>query len=449
MTQELKWWRKMEWWPCWIGMLGFFLVDIITQMGFLPPGFNQWIHIPLQHVDQPGVLIVLLIFCFFSSWMAVYASQQPDWKLFPFGFAIILILAFISKVLASQQEIHALHIGDSIWAILFGLVLVNVIFPPIIPSWFKVAQQTELYIATSLVLLLIDFEQLAKLGPRALAISWLDTPILTILMSLVGFKFMGMVLSDAVILCCTTMVCGTSAAIAITAAMHLPKKNSEVSILISSLLTVPAIVILPALAQGLKMNAYEAGGWIGGVIDSTGGVIATATIFSNTDALTASAIVKMTQNILIAPMSLAVSVLAIRYPTCFAPREESLLANNHIQSQSTVAEEEGLDVKKALYLLWERFPKFVLAFLSTAILFNLIVTTSLHDNCRNTAFYLAEWFSTCSFISIGTSLKISNLPPCNTMTKFLILYLITQTLDILVTGGLATLFFHDSGSSNL
>jgi len=56
-------------------------------------------------------------------------------------------------------------------------------------------------------------------------------------------------LVDSIILTCTTMVCGSSAAIAITSAMNLPKERCDIPIAISSLLTVPMIVLLPTLSK--------------------------------------------------------------------------------------------------------------------------------------------------------------------------------------------------------
>ena len=344
------------------------------------------------------------------------------------------------------------------------MFLVNVIFPKETPTWLKIAQQTELYIASSLVLLLIDLQQLGTLGSRAFLVAWVDTPVLCVLMVYFGWRILKVHITDAIILCSTTLICGSSAAIAMTNALHLPKEKSELSIAISSLMTIPVIGFLPPLAMALGMNSYEAGAWFGGCVDSTGAVIATASVLDDNEVLSSSAIVKMIQNILIAPFSLVVVLLVVYFPNIvegYIPLVPSKTANLDEKSSSStagshpsintsqkevhnnaklVAAGETLTCTKALSLLWERFPKFVLGFLVTAVLFSLTVPSDLHTVCQNTSFYLAEWFSTCSFVSIGMGLRLRTFPRSSHLVRFLVLYLLTQTLDIIVTAGLATTF---------
>lgn len=336
-VMEIKWWRKMEWWPCWIGIVGFFFINVAVHTGASTPGFTKWDARTSVRVSEPGLLALMIFYVFASCWLAVFASQTKDWKTFPFGFLVTLVFSFLSKLLAAEDAIHAAKIGDSIWAIVFGMFLVNVIFPKETPTWLKIAQQTELYIASSLVLLLIDLQQLGTLGSRAFLVAWVDTPVLCVLMVYFGWRILKVHITDAIILCSTTLICGSSAAIAMTNALHLPKEKSELSIAISSLMTIPVIGFLPPLAMALGMNSYEAGAWFGGCVDSTGAVIATASVLDDNEVLSSSAIVKMIQNILIAPFSLVVVLLVVYFPNIvegYIPLVPSKTANLDEKSSS-------------------------------------------------------------------------------------------------------------------
>lgn len=77
-----------------------------------------------------------------------------------------------------------------------------------------------------------------------------------------------------------TVICGSSAATAIRSSVKGEEKDQKDAIILSSLLTVPAIILLPYIANSVNMTDLIAGSWFGGCVDSTGAVIATASTFS-------------------------------------------------------------------------------------------------------------------------------------------------------------------------
>ena len=115
----------------------------------------------------------------------------------------------------------------------------------------------------------------------------------------------------------TTVVCGSSAATAIRNSVKGKEKDQKDSILISSLLTIPVIIALPFIARCINISGNIAGAWFGGCVDSTGAVIATAGLFNQSEgtvqATMSSAVVKMIQNILIAPICVLVVSYYIKY----------------------------------------------------------------------------------------------------------------------------------------
>lgn len=334
---------------------------------------------------------------------------------------------------SALAQLKQASLGASIWAIIIGFFARNaldVIKPgrPL-PNFLKVALQTELYIAISLVLLCIDISVLRPLAPRALFVSWLDTPSLFMVAAFIGWRFLKIDRQTAIILSGATFICGSSAAIALGASMGCPYKT-QMPIAIISIFTIPSIIALPYVAHRLDLSPTVSGAWFGGCVDSTGGVIASASIYGNKEAIDTSAIVKMMQNVLIGPISVIMAWGWSKYELNQRD-EEGLLRPNMRQD-------------KAYVLLWKRFPKFVLGFIITALLFNTVVggdseqRQAVNDFC----FYVSEWFSTLSFVSIGFGLQLNDMKQnIRSLGKLCTLYIVAQMIDIVITAVLAWIAF--------
>lgn len=361
-------------------------------------------------------------------------------------------------------------VGDSIWAIILGCFIRNVMSvitkSSILAPWLKVAQQTELYIAISLVLLCIDISVLRPLAPRALFVSWIDTPTLFIVVAYFGWKVLKIDTQTAIIMSGATFICGSSAAIALGASMGVPHKT-EMPIAIISIFTIPSIIALPYVAKRMELSATVSGAWFGGCVDSTGAVIAAASIYGDHEAINTSAIVKMMQNVLIGPLSVIMAWAWSRYELQAAYKREEELINRNEDLDDAVVQEQILDdaagaagedsntpsVKhprnihapskpreKAYILLWKRFPKFVIGFIITAVLFNTTISedTETRTLVNNFCFYVSEWFSTLSFVSIGMGLQLSDLKQnIRSLGKLVTLYIVAQMVDIVITCVLA------------
>ncbi|KAI7904512.1 uncharacterized protein BX663DRAFT_431343 [Cokeromyces recurvatus] len=403
-------------------------------------------------------------------WLVMAAISAPHWQKFPFGYLVVFFIALVSKMLASNVVLKKASISDSIWAIVLGCCLRNFIsFISFfkakrtshhstdtttlrLPSWLKIAQQTELYIATSLVLLCIDINVLRPLAPRALFVSWIDTPILFMVVACFGWTLLKMDPQIAIILSGATFICGSSAAIALGSSMGVPPYKTAMPIAIISIFTIPSIIALPYIAKELKLSPTVSGAWFGGCVDSTGAVIAAASIYGDIEAINTSAVVKMMQNILIGPLSVIMAWAWSKYELNRALRrqeEEELLRRqnegnvNNNQETSTVKEttyvattDKQKPKKESAYvLLWKRFPKFVIGFIVTAVLFNTTISDPNHRSLVNSfCFYVSEWFSTLSFVSIGMGLELNEMKQnMRSLGKLVTLYIIAQMVDIVIT----------------
>ncbi|KAI8337724.1 hypothetical protein BC941DRAFT_396692 [Chlamydoabsidia padenii] len=411
-------------------------------------------------------LIVLFFVMGGLLWLAMALYRPTHWQLFPIGYVVVFFVALISNMLASNAVLHSASLGASIWAIILGCVLRNVLSylqkdnnQPM-PPWIKIAQQTELYIAISLVLLCIDISELKPLAPRALFVSWIDTPSLFMVVAFIGWRWMGIDKQTSIIMSGATFICGSSAAIALGSALGATHKT-DMPIAIISIFTIPSIIALPYIAKSLDFDPNVAGAWFGGSVDSTGAVIASASIYNDPQAISTAAVVKMMQNVLIGPISVAMAWLWSQYELrqTYLEENEQLYPDNDDDHPSTAPttmidnspsysnnDSIAMESKqeKAYIMLWKRFPKFVLGFIVTAILFNTVIPGGQDERTlvKNFCFYVSEYFSTLSFVSIGMGLKMGELKQnIRSLGKLCVLYLIAQLVDIIVTALLAWLAF--------
>ncbi|KAF9357436.1 hypothetical protein BGX26_003720 [Mortierella sp. AD094] len=438
-------WNTEDWWPCWIGLFLFGMAAIAVNKGLAPAHFALWSSNPFDSLRGTPNFELLVLFPLqgLLVWLAMWSIKVKAWGEFWKGYLVIYILSFLSKWLAAQKSIKSASLGDSIWAILFGAILRNVMAgspqpdgrPKPLPPWLKVAQQTELYIATSLVLLCIDFNVLKPLAPRAIFVSWIDTPTLFVVVAILGVSWLKIDLQTSMIMSGATFICGSSAAIALASSLSAGDK-AELPIAILSVFTIPSIIALPYIAKALNLSAKVSGAWFGGCVDSTGAVIAAATIYDDASAIQTAAVVKMVQNVLIGPISVGVAAV-------WTKREERRRRALHSSLEDDALRSKE-DFKPISYgaLLWGRFPKFVLGFIMTAILFNTAVPSEDRISVNDFSFMVGEWYSTMSFVSIGLGLQFQELRrQANLLLKLTALYALAQLVDILSTLGLAYVAF--------
>jgi len=182
-----------------------------------------------------------------------------------------------------------------------------------IPSWLNQLLIDEYYIKISLVLLALDFGSSGSILGKSLIVGWIDTPIIFIGISLIGIKIMKLDSNTSIVLSAATSICGASAANAVGSTLNASKDAITYSIAIMGIFTVPLIPLMPIIhAQVLNKfingwNDSVCGAWIGGSIDTTGAVIASAAIVSD-EAKTVAAVVKMLQNCLTGPICLGLAV---------------------------------------------------------------------------------------------------------------------------------------------
>jgi uncharacterized integral membrane protein (TIGR00698 family) len=339
------------------------------------------------------------------------------------AYIFVFCMATLAYVLSGNATVKAYNLEYALWALAFGLLISNTIGTP---HWVKPAVQTELYIKTGLVLLGsgILFSKLLALGLPGICIAWIVTPVVLISTFWIGQKVLKIRSPSLnMVISADMSVCGVSAAVATSAACKAKKEELSLAIGISLSFTVIMMVLMPMLIKATGMNPIVGGAWLGGTIDATGAVVAAGT-FLGGEAETVAATIKMIQNILIGVIAFGVAV----YWT-------TSMENNDASPNVGFGE------------IWKRFPKFILGFIAASLLFSILYAATpdgpdiVDATVKESTKTLRGWFFCLAFVSIGLETNFRSLWKNLEAGKPLLLYLIGQAINLVLTLGMAYLMF--------
>lgn len=370
-------------------------------------------------------MIGLMVFMglFFSIGIKGMGKQ---WGRFVVGFIPVFIIAVISYLLNSQATLKHYGIGYAVWGIFFGMLISNTIGTP---EWMKPGVQVEFFIKTGLVLLGAEilFNKIIAIGTPGVFIAWVCTPVVLLVTYWFGQRVIRMPSKTLNIVVSADMsVCGTSAAIATAAACRAKKEELTLAIGLSLVFTSLMMIAMPLFIKAVGMPDILAGAWLGGTIDATGAVAA-AGAFVSERAMYVAATIKMIQNILIGVVAFCVALY-------WVTRVERL------PGQKVHAME-----------IWWRFPKFVLGFILASIIFSWMygsmgndVGYSILDQgvIRGGTRIFRGWFFCLSFVAIGLECDFRQLKHYFKGGKPLTLYVFGQSLQILLSLGMAYIAFY-------
>ncbi|NGM66235.1 YeiH family protein [Sphingobacterium sp. SGR-19] len=336
---------------------------------------------------------------------------KPILVVFPF----IFVLTIFALVLAGNSTVQEYNLEAVIFSLGIGLLISNFFK---LPSWFKEALSTELYVKIGLVLLgtTVIFSEILKAGALGLI------QALVVVLSVWYFAFwlckklkidqeMAMMLSSAV------SICGVSAAIATSGAIKGDAKKLSYVVSLVLITAIPMMIFMPYLADWMGLSQEVTGAWLGGSIDTTGAVVASGSLVGE-EALKISTIVKFSQNVLLGIAAFAISI----YWT---------------YSHSKSAEQAE---KPTLKIIWERFPKFVIGFVFASLLFSFVISPEQIGNVKAELKSIQSLWFALAFTSIGLETNFKELFVHNNK-KPLYAFLIAQGFNIVVTLLIALLLF--------
>ena len=383
--------QNEDWWACFIGW--FILLLAIVQVLPAGPKIGKWTELAAifpkglgpTATASIGIFVVLVLVTVFGG-----LFMKFDIKNYIPGFLVLFLLTLLSMVIAKQAFMAKWGISYVLFALVFGLIISNVFGTP---KFLKASGQTEFFVKIGLVCMgaNIFFSDVIKAGLMGVVQAVLVATTVWFMTYFICRKFQVTERFSAII-ASANAICGVSATIAAGGAIQGNKK--EVSYMVAWVLVcaVVLILIMPPIAIWMKLPNNMAGAWVGGVIDNTGAVIAAGEVIGGKAAVTAAAMVKMAQNVLI---GLAAFFMAL-WATMSLDRKES-----------------GATEAPSIMEVWYRFPKFVIGFLVASLLVSFLVEPSMGSETAKAVGKACKgyrnWFFALCFVSIGLETNFKEL----------------------------------------
>lgn len=360
-------------------------------------------------------LLIQLIFVMIVGALGAIITGK-DVKNFLISFPAIYVLTILALIIAGNTFIKSINLEAVIFSLVVGLIIGNLFK---LPQWFKDTLSTELFVKIGLVLLgtTVIFSNILKAGSLGLI------QALVVVLSVWYFAFwlckklkvddeLTMMISSAV------SICGVSAAIATSGAIKGDSKKLSYVISMVLITAIPMMIFMPYIAAFFNFPQQVTGAWLGGSIDTTGAVVASGTLVGE-EALKISTIVKFSQNVLLGIAAFAISIY---------------------WSYNKTAKGAESTEKPTLKVIWDRFPKFVLAFIGASLLFSFFLSPAAAAPVKDSLKNLQNAWFTLAFTSIGLETNFKDLFK-NENKKPLYAFLIAQLFNVIVTLIIAFLLF--------
>ena len=405
-------------WAIWIGFFIFLILPALEKV----PKPSKWDLDIFSSLGSEKLFMFFLIFIGLSIVFGIAIKfMNQSFKKFVFGFSFIFILGILSLVMSAQITVKAYGFGYAFWALLIGLIISNTVG---VPNWVRPALKTEFFIKTGLVLLGAEilFPKMIDIGLPALMVAWVVTPIVLISMYYFGTRYLKLGENLSVVVSTATSVCGVSAAIAASAASKGKKEELTLAVSMTLIFTVLMMIFMPMLVKLMGLSPEVGGAWIGGTIDATGAVVAAGAVLGQ-DAMNVAAIVKMIQNIMIGIVAFIIAIIW----------------TSNIKSESTSQNMSFLNE------IWIRLPKFILGFIAASLLFSFILFPMLGEETIKEFIEVSKsyrgLFFVLAFVSIGLESNFKELKSHMSGGKPIILYIVGQSFNIVLTLLVAWLVF--------
>lgn len=418
MSQNTKQFAIHEDWT--VVILGFLIIGLSLSVFLLPVPVFKWANYTELVEDVFGYVnlkIVLQQFIYLTAigTLGTFLIGKSV-KDFLLGFPAVYVLTVVALTIAGNGQVKALNLEAVIFSLFIGLFIGNFFT---LPTWFRSALSTELFVKVGLILLgtSVIFSDILKAGFLGLL------QALVVVLSVWYFAFwlckklkvddeLTMMISSAV------SICGVSAAIATSGAIKGDSKKLSYVISMVLITAIPMMIFMPIIAKYFNFSEEVTGAWLGGSIDTTGAVVASGSLVGET-ALKISTIVKFSQNVLLGIAAFAISI----YWT-------------YTKNKSS----EVIESKPTLRIIWERFPKFVIGFIAASLVFSFLVPIEVRDATKDSLKNLQSIWFALAFTSIGLETNFKDLLNSNSKKPFYA-FLIAQTFNVIITLIIAFILF--------
>ena len=346
------------------------------------------------------------------------------------SFIVVFVIAALAMVIGSNKFIkNDLGLEPVFFSVIFGLLIRNAYH---VPEWMKPAIQGEFYIKIGVVCLgaTIMIGDVMKSGVAGLVQACIIVTVVWLFAYNIARRIFKVERSTAMTMSSGLTICGASAAIATAGVAGADKKSLSYIVSVVLIVAVPMIYLMPWLANMIvpllsdnpEVQQEIMGAWIGGTVDTTSGVAASSEMAGELANSTAI-IVKATQNVLIGVVAFFIAL--------------------YLSTKG----EGGQSHAPSLKIVWEKFPKFVLAFVIASLVFSYLKEAdmlALNPKGKPIATSLAKTLSTLffslSFVCIGLDTRLKEIVSKENR-NVLYAFLTGQTFNIIATFLVAWLMF--------
>jgi uncharacterized membrane protein YadS len=298
------------------------------------------------------------------------------------GFPVVYGLASLAQIIAGNATVSYWGVEYVVFALLLGLLVSHVIG---VPAWLMEAVKTEYYIRTGLVILGagILFFEIVQAGAFGIVQAIL---VVAVVWTVCFWLCRRLKVDDgfAAMLASAVSICGVSAAIAAYGAVRGDRKKLSYVTSLVLMVAVPMMVIQPWIARLVGMPDLVAGAWLGGTLDTSASVVAAAALISE-PAMKVGTIVKFSQNVLI-----GVVAFLLAFWWVFRKGEHG-------------------DERPSPALIWSRFPKFVLGFLLSSVVFSFFLEPEVVNATKGLLASLRTVWFALAFTCIGLETRFTDL----------------------------------------
>ena len=339
------------------------------------------------------------------------------------SFIVIFAIAVLAQWVAKLEAVKFYGFEAVFFSVIFGLIIRNLFK---VPEWLKPAIQGEFFIKIGVVCLgaTVLFSDVMKSGAAGLIQAILVVGIVWSFGYWLAHK-LKVEKATAMTLASGCSICGVSACITAAGVAGTDKKHLSYTISVVLIVVVPMIYLMPWIANAIvplmvddpTIQKEIIGAWIGGTIDTTSGVVASAESVGQVAENTA-VVVKATQNVLIGVVAFFIAL--------------------YLSTRSKTAANIN---RPSLSIVWEKFPKFILGFLFASALFSIMHTQDLlHSSDKTLAKNFSTFFFSLSFVCIGMDTRLKDIVSRENR-RILHAFLGTQLFNIIVTGLIAWVVF--------
>ena len=346
------------------------------------------------------------------------------------SFIVVFAIAALAMWIGSNKYIKSeLGLEPVFFSVIFGLLIRNALH---VPDWMKPAIQGEFYIKIGVVCLgaTIMIGDVMKSGAAGLIQACIIVTVVWLFAYNIARRIFKVERATAMTMSSGLTICGASAAIATAGVAGADKKSLSYIVSVVLIIAVPMIylmpwlanMIVPLLSDSVEIQQEITGAWIGGTVDTTSGVAASSEMAGEIANRTAI-IVKATQNVLIGVVAFFIAL--------------------YLSTKG----EGGKSHAPSLKIVWEKFPKFVLAFVVASLVFSSLkgadlLTLNAKGKLIETSLAktMSTLFFSLSFVCIGLDTRLKEIVSKENR-NVLYAFLTGQVFNIVATFLVAWLMF--------